>query len=84
MPELLQKEKKEMMSFPGLMVREKPVAVVEPPKPEAPQEEPKKKVGRPRKNAIASEGELSASKTSSKEVAPKKKGVDPKKSKVIL
>ena len=76
MPELIQREKREMPSFPGLMKREKPVAVEEKdttPR-EAPQEAPKKKGGRPRKNAVASEGE----------VAPKKKGVDPKKSKVIL
>ena len=73
MPELIQKQKKEMLSFPGLMKREKPEPVAVETKQAPVQEEAPKKRGRPKK-AVGSEGE----------VAPKKRGVDPKKSKVIL
>lgn len=74
MLELLQREKKELHRFPGLMERLSKVPEVSPvQKPEEsipkPEETPKKR-GRPKKESVVSD-------------TPKKKGIDPKNSKVL-
>lgn len=76
MPELLQREKKELHRFPGLMERIPKASEITPPQqpsdPKPETETPaKKKGGRPRKNTVVDD------------TAPRKKGIDPKTAKVL-
>ena len=73
MPELMEREKKEFVSFPGLLQRASKEEVAKPSEQEAKPEQseaPKKKTGRPRKDAVVGD-------------TPRKKGIDPKNSKVF-